>query len=168
MLCETCQSIDFVDASDFWSLPRHSHYISHVQNTANLAFKPIRNDNLEYGYYLHQPSFKHLTYSKNAGCYFCAAMWYAFKEPPSYWMETPIDDQTADSETLPIVLKLWFCPDPKYSCPWRDVPEGEYIHGFCGAHEIEMRRAPVPASKSSEDTCDYSDNQIHSRGSAMI
>ncbi|KAJ9602680.1 hypothetical protein H2200_012874 [Cladophialophora chaetospira] len=157
MRCPTCQAIDFIAADDVRDEARYPRYAVYWREAANLAFDKIRQDQAGYHYYLHQLSFGQLELSKDAGCYFCAALWYAFKEPPVYWNRTAIDSKTADSKELPIVLRLWISSRPEYTTSWRDIPNQEYVHAFCGSYEVEMRRVNTPTRKFSTANCHDTD-----------
>ncbi|OQV00693.1 hypothetical protein CLAIMM_06157 [Cladophialophora immunda] len=161
MLCRNCSNVRF---QWFEEIAEASAY---AQNPNNSVFETCRKydiSSVEQKFYVHHADFQHLAQSKDAGCYFCAALWFAFNEPSSDPEQGKIDSVSAGEESplSPAHLAQADSPEPSSitrTCPvvwrvfasrraefasnmWFDVESFVYV--FCGKFFRTLQRVQVP------------------------
>ena len=141
MLCHVCQSLTFLSAEELDA--------ANLFAAGSKAFQPyVENGSDAYQYYYHQKTFRDLEISSESGCYFCAAMFHGFSNPPDYWKQGKIDEITASS-TIPIILRTWQIPHEQHPWhEWEDMPEGEGIIAFCGSYRVHTYRVQSPTGNT--------------------
>ena len=154
MRCASCSAIQFLKIAQIDK--------SYVDDLLNVVFEQSRSEltrelergNADYRYCIQQPSFAELCRSAYAGCYFCAALLFAFREPAKHWEQGPIDTETAASQ-LPIVLRLFRGLHGNFedgeNIHWSSLefcPLGESVYAYCGTCRFQMRREKTPPGLS--------------------
>lgn len=161
MLCRNCSNVRFE-----W-FEEVADARAYAENPDNVVFEECRKyriSSVEQKFYIHHADFQHLARSKDAGCYLCAALWFAFDEPSSDDERAAIDPVSAGeksslslallaradgsesssiSKTCPVVWRVFASRRADFaSRMWFDLED--YFYVFCGNFCRMLRRVELP------------------------